>query len=370
MTPQEHVEKHFDRRKDIEKVLDKSKKTVAFISYYPTYRNQYADLYNVLKNDFNVIKIVSVEQNDKFEKNDTDGTFYIPWRANVNIGNGQTKDFYPEYDYEFIDFIITADGVGYLDGKIDNEFLSKKAKRIYLSHDVINGCLVKGSNVHVFMPSKTAAQRKDLDGYNIIEGGYPKLDYTIDKYNEISKNTNEDSILYAPTLRHIENNHKVLNTAVGVDYFILKALLDNFGEKIIFRPHPFHLKNGHPIIKPILDKFSYSNRLIISDDNYLEDYAKSKFMVTDTSTTAFTYSMSTLKPIIAVHPFLEQTIYSSHFSSIGKVVTNMKDMITAGNDFIENSAGYLKSIEEYRKDNIFNIGKSQQYILELLKSWA
>ncbi len=59
----------------------------------------------------------------------------FPWRIIEN-----SEVFYLNTHIEGIDIIITADQVAYQDGKIDKEFLSKSAKRIYLPHRLTYAC--------------------------------------------------------------------------------------------------------------------------------------------------------------------------------------------------------------------------------------
>lgn len=132
--------------------------------------------------------------NDDFEKSGHHNILF-PYRI---IEQGQT--YYLNMDIPEIELILTADGVGYENGRIDREFLSKKATRIYFPH-TFN--IATGYNIPVdyfIVPSKTLMKiyaHHIKDSKRLLPCGYPTLDVAISKYHYQSQNT----LTYAPTLR-------------------------------------------------------------------------------------------------------------------------------------------------------------------------
>ncbi len=352
--------------KKILKNIDGNKKTVAFVSYNQSYRNQVGNLHRRFKEaEFNVINIVGFTINDRFEKEAE--TYVVPKIIHTEYGK-----IYPKVNFKFIDIIISPDKEFITSEIYDECFISKRAKKIYLTHDVLGG------GVHDFfdftiMPSKNAIDNvknnKFRKGHCLIPGGYPKLDYSIEKYKEAQDNSNlvEDSIIYAPTKRAIVEEFSLLSSVCGLgfDATMLELLNKNFTENIIFRPHPHNvnyknLDNSH-FSSLLISKIFKNNKKIFLNysQSYLEYYIRSKFMITDFSDTAFTYSFTTLKPSVFFDPFkiLKNT------EKVGKTVKTMSELIEAGKEFLKNKSIYKEKIEDFRNNAVANIGKSSEYLI-------
>ncbi|WP_026972597.1 CDP-glycerol glycerophosphotransferase family protein [Aliagarivorans marinus] len=215
----------------------------------------------------------------------------------------------------------------------------------------------------------------------LIPGGYTRLDDNL-KHAE-SYQGKIDSIIYAPTLslNAVANYELTYSSPYSLD--IVTSLLNNFPEKnIIFRPHPNDLtmlldgrndKLAEPFIK-LLELCDSEPRLILDGMQtfYMDSYNRSSVMVSDTSSTAYTYSLSTLRPVVFFSPKDKEvtTLYSKHSAfirdreKIGKVASDTYELVKHINEMLTNQSEWKEKIQQYRSDVCFNIRKSEQYLVE------
>ena len=163
-----------------------------------------------------------------------------------------------------------------------------KCSYIFLSSD-LQITLLK-DKIYEYSKAKNLINKTKL-----INTGYLKLDYVNNKLKNYK--AKEDSIILAPTLS-IRLRDFNLNSHL---YEIIETILNNTELNLIYRPHPADIYN--PLLKKNVENISKSfnsNKKFYLDDNpsYLESYARSKFLITDLSGTAYTYTFSTLKPVI------------------------------------------------------------------------
>ena len=353
-------------------IIDKNKKTVAFVSYLPNYRNQVGSLHKIFKkNGFNVINIVNQILNDRFEKQAP--TFVIP----KEIDTGKEKIIL-DVNIDFIDLMIFPDREHIIIGEFNRNFLSKRAKKLYLPHDILDGIVFDYVDYNL-MPSKSSMEiwinrNYKMKNFALIPLGYPKLDYSIEKFNLYKRKSKlkEDSIIYAPTIKMLVENFNpgAAVSAVGFDCMIIQTLLDNFDEYIIYRPHPHNVNFKHYNIALIHEKFKNNKRVILNfSQNYLEYYVRAKFMLTDLSDTAYTFSFSTLKPsIFLVHSNINKlSLKQEYYTKIGYKTNSITEAIKLGKSILKNKKNFSNKIENLRNDFIFNVGKSGYYLLDNLE---
>lgn len=345
-------------KRTIESYLSKDRKNICVVSYYPTYRKQYGDLIACLKEKYNVITIVERILNDEFESSGHHNVLF-PWRI---IENGQT--YYLNADIEGIDLILTADQVGYENGKIDRTFLSTSAKRIYFPHSLVEATGASEVVDYILVPSKIAMEsfRKSFKKAKVklLESGYPKLDKAIQTYAYQDTNT----ITYAPSLRYVGGDYASLNLFAGVENNLIETLLDSSNYNISYRAHPMNFQNNHSFYNLIKSKWNSEPRVSF-DEKLGNDFGNiSDFLVTDFSTTAFTFSLSTLRSSLFFAP-LQLTTHLADFIpaiSMEGQIRSLKDLRKK----IANKRGTEDSqrIKEFRDENVYNIGSSVDAILE------
>ena len=341
----------------IKESLSSKKKNIAIISYYPTYRSQYGNLITELKKDYNVITIVDRILDDEFEKS-AHANFHFPWRI---IENG--THYYLNTDIPKIDLILTADQVGYQEGKIDRTFLSKKAKRIYLPHRLTTDCGVSDDIDYIIVPSKTAMKEFKLKTnkmkVKLLPCGYPQFDTTLENYHYTPQNT----ITYAPTLRYVDERYANLNAYAGFDCNMIEWLLKNTKYNISYRSHPINYTNNHLFHSQIKARFQHNPRVIFDCEMGNKFFNFSDYLVTDWSATAFTYSYATLRPSFFFMPFtLDKGLKRGGYiieEQNSRNFAQLKDKLDSI-DF-ESQKQFFKKL---RDENVYNVGTSCQAIKE------
>ncbi len=126
---------------------------------------------------------------------------------------------------------------------------------------------------------------------SIYEVGYPKLDYLRSKKIKIKRS--KTIIVIAPSdYRHIQKL-SIYNEIEEIIDLILKKT----SYTVYFRPYPANLKS-QKVIK-IINKYNHSKRFYLDKSNdYTKVYSKSKYMLTDISGTAITYTFFTNRKVI------------------------------------------------------------------------
>ena len=97
---------------------------------------------------------------------------------------------------------------------------------------------------------------------------------------------------------------------------------------------------------------------------------RSKFLITDLSDTAFTYSFTTLKPTISLIYYdykWKSSIggFNREFRNyIGFIAKNLNEMIKFGKKFLKDNINFRNKILEIRDKFVLHIGKSGEYLIK------
>lgn len=261
----------------------------------------------------------------------------------------------------------------------------KAKNKIYINHDIYDTPMVNNEQEndlmktlnkcnYIFLSSEISVENfknkfflylgnNQTKNTKFINTGYLKLDHVFNKLGQIE--FTEDSILLAPTLSTMFDE---FNITSYLDELINK-ILTNPRHKLIYRPHPGDYKNDHyrEKIQIICDKYKNNNNFNLDDNtSYLKSYKKSKFLITDFSSTAYTYAFSTLKPVIFLSKN-EQKLLNTNFKNlfffkdrenIGKIVENI-DNLEKDMDLIENNLqDFSYKIKTLREKRIKYFNKS------------
>lgn len=257
--------------------------------------------------------------------------------------------------------------------------------------DEIDSC----DHHYIALPSKACmdyfkqkiAQKKLRNKITLIPFGYPKLDSNICAYKKL-KDTSAESklIIYAPTqsLTPNPNAPEGFSLFHARDYLLtLLNLLPN--HRIILQPHPDDLvllqEGGETkaslALKELLHLAQEHERVSIANKNQsqLELFAQSQFLISDTSSTAYTYAFTTLKPVIFLSPYEHAIIENwSHLSyikdreQVGYICSDNAQFTTVIKKIsskIFNKRSHTKAL---RKSNIYNIYTSENKVIELINN--
>ncbi len=205
----------------------------------------------------------------------------------------------------------------------------------------------------------------------LVPFGYVKLDkikYDLQKQKKFKRK----AICYAPTiLKHTKEFLDTLSLSNGE--LIIEVLLENFKDyDIIFRPHPDTLINnaGIEYVNNIIQKYTNHKRFIYDESNYyIEMFARTEIMITDFSSIGQTFTFSTLKPLLSLSKegFDEQ--YRKVFKkddirkNYGLVLNNIDELSQKIQYMIDNKKEFKNKIKKYRKEQVFNYGKSVDYFV-------
>ena len=222
----------------------------------------------------------------------------------------------------------------------------------------------------------------------LIPGGYPRLDDNISYFQK--NNSIPNSIIYAPTLSFNNSDETWYFGAIAHSAEIVKSLLENFPHlNIIVRFHPRDMafiesmqgESHHPHSKPFLDIMGMSRsnpRCNIDGDKtfYMETYSQCLLMVSDLSSTAFSYALSTVRPAIFFSPRDEELKlkYNNSISTfirdrneVGAIASSLDSMVDAINKVLKQPDIHTQKIEKYRDKICYNLGNAENYIVDNMK---
>ena len=233
----------------------------------------------------------------------------------------------------------------------------------------INGSTDRSAHPDSELILKSYGAGQTANTHCIIPAGYMSLD-SLSSYSAENK-TDEARIIYAPTLS-IEA-WKEFTSIEPCGGEIMLSLLRAFpNHKIIFRPHP-HEKET--VIQPILDKVTKYPNFEYDDckHSYIQQYSRSQLMVSDLSSTAYTYPLATLNPIVFYSWNEEELLkfdegnqngYLADRSKVGAIAENCDQLITKIESLLSEKHIWSKKIRAYKKQLIFNPDNADNYLAQ------
>ncbi len=300
------------------------------------------------------------------------------------IKNINYKNYYFLKESFLLKFLTNIDI--FFTNYVSDKFTSNSIK-IYMHHDISTAPLVDKSKEKdlfqrlikydlIFSPQKKSSImfHKFLNKHNskksfiniptIYEVGYPKLDYL--RRKKVKRNLNEKIIVIAPTdYRHVQK----LSIYNELDN-IIDLILKKTKYKIYFRPYPANLKTER--ILRLVKKYSNIKRFNLDNSNdYIDVYSKSRYLLTDISGTAITYSYFTNRKVIFYsrnEKLVKKMFYkdNSYFKDRNKFGVIKSKPIEIVNFINNDNSNY--SNKQIKKE-IKYLDKSKQRIKFLLKKY-
>lgn len=265
---------------------------------------------------------------------------------------------------------------------LDNHFLKKTTNiknYIYYFHSPVS--TIKNYTPKAFdnydtilcngkFQAKEIRFREDLKKLNrkkIINTGYFYFDYLKEKFDF---NINNNEVLIAPSWNYSQVNF------LNENFVDLINILLQKGEKVIFRPHPEHLKRSSKILNKIIRNNSNPN--FYFDDNHENIYSmqKSKCLITDSSGIAMEYMLILKRPVLYldehdkihnkdIHDYSNIDIIDYEIKKKFGYLFKQKDFTNIDNiinDAEEKFKYKLKHIEYFINENFFNYGKTKKFL--------
>ncbi|RAX57501.1 hypothetical protein CCZ01_05825 [Helicobacter monodelphidis] len=335
-------------------LLSPTKKNIVFLNFFDTYIKQFGTLPTKLAEKHNVL--------------------WLPLNANeLNLFEGckslcipraveaEGRVIFLNLDIDEIDLIISSD-IAYDNNCIlSKEFLSKKAKRLYMPHSLLQSPNLDWLD-YIAAPStifeEDFKQHFPKSKTQLISAGYPKLDISLRQ----TFSTSPDTITYATTVRPIDRPLNIDAMMCGYDVNLIEWLLKNTTDKIAYRMHPTAHLNNIPSRSIIHNRLFASERLSFDEMQGSAFYEYTKYLITDFSTTAYTFSLTTLRPSIFFAPMRTERNISHHIDSIGYSAKNFRHL----KQILDGDLDKHKEIEQFRKECIFNVGSSEDYLCDAI----
>ena len=213
---------------------------------------------------------------------------------------------------------------------------------------------------------------KELKKKEIIPTGYFYFDYLMENVN---RNINQNNILIAPSWNKSMKNFINENFIDLIDVLISKKF------KVIFRPHPEHIKRSKNILINMKNKFSQKNFELDFDHNNAKSMEKAKCLITDSSGIAIEYMIVMKRPVLYLDEYdkihnSEYQDYSSLKTIDHKIKENFGylfkkddfykiDLII--NDSEQSLLKKVPKLNEFINKNYFNFGETKKFLISNLK---
>lgn len=211
----------------------------------------------------------------------------------------------------------------------------------------------------------------------IVPGGYPKLD---DVYRSSSTYKPEKILTYSPTPNDKSGNKGGSDWAdfMSINKFgasIVTELCKEFPDyKIVFKPHADEIKE---VVDRVVEAGSlFPNfELDKSGSSYWKLYQKTGVLISDFSSTAFTFAMGMNRPVAffshneaELNRTRPDNSYCRYRADIGEICVSEADLVKKVRAILENYEHYTRKIDTTRRRYCYNAGDSSEVIAQHLVS--
>jgi CDP-glycerol glycerophosphotransferase (TagB/SpsB family) len=194
---------------------------------------------------------------------------------------------------------------------------------------------------------------------SIKNTGYLKLESAIVNYKGKAP---EKLIIYAPSPREYQNNKNnplwdLALTSKEYGREMLMKLCSNFHDyRIVYKPFKDELPEIVKSITHGLEKYSNFEMCDVGS-NYWELYSRSLIMISDFSSTAYTFAMGVSRPVIFFSPnedFLpakiKEGVYCKNRQRVGIVCKSDQKVVEAVSQINNNYNYYISEINKFSED--------------------
>lgn len=217
----------------------------------------------------------------------------------------------------------------------------------------------------------------------LIPGGYPRLDSNRAQFQQYQGPV--DCIIYAPTASMFDIPDCQWSYSLYHGVQILAALEKHFPQyRILFRPHPgdlAYLQSGKPAkaAQALRDTLAFCQQsrceLDLGGSSYMATYQRSALMVSDTSSTAFTFALTCRRPVVFYAPDNQKLMEKyGNFSSIkdrpafGACVSDVQMLVSTVRNMLQAPGHYRERIELQTEKVLFNDGNTVSYFKDTVKA--
>ncbi len=234
------------------------------------------------------------------------------------------------------------------------------------SHSI---CLPKKTSRNLNL--KSASRFVDFSKYknkvSIIETGYPKLDRPCRKY---ATSKPESLLIYAPTPTDNRGNKDncLWNNAITIrDYGaqVLSKLCESFPDKqIVFKPYK---DEANYLVSEINKKCNKFPNYIFdqSGSDYWDLYSKAELLISDFSSTAYSFAIGMQRPVIFFSPnenklpnFILEGSYCAGRPLIGDIAHSVSELGEVVNNMLINYKQKCKQVKKFSAEHFPNTGNA------------
>lgn len=235
------------------------------------------------------------------------------------------------------------------------------------------------SVLSAFMALYDAVLPANKPEVQLISGGYLNLDLAI---GHVDTTSVRDAILYCPSAipQSDQYSQRIPVSFPNDSLAILQALLARFPlQQIIFRHHPSAIET--PTFKAAIDAINNALRdepryIYDSNPTHKQAFAKAKLVISDASTSAYTFSLSHCLPTISFLPDFEevplminQHAYTSSREQLGAVVIgDITELMQTVENVLNATGDVSDAIKRFRQQEYFNVGKVAKHLEQTLVS--
>lgn len=212
---------------------------------------------------------------------------------------------------------------------------------------------------------------------HLIPGGYPKFDRNIQYFEAHA--SDEKVLTYAPTPNSNNANKDawypfMTVNDLGVD--ILTALLEAFPDyEVVFKPYAGEIPDV--VVRIVQRCQGYANfRLDKSGSDYMKLYSRTKVLISDFSSTAYSFAFSTLRPVVffSKNEAMVQSMlagkggdhYVQNRDGVGRVVCTLPQLTQVVTELLSSMPEYEARIRTLRESDMFKVTRSEEYLAQCI----
>ena len=212
------------------------------------------------------------------------------------------------------------------------------------------------------------------DVSTVVLGGYPKLDAVVERAGEAQA---ENVIVYAPTPAPDDNSGNKSGSEwadfVSLDKYgadVIRRLCSEFPDhRIVFKPYVGDSEDT--VDRVSLAGSEYDNfELSLVGSDYWDLFLKTKVLVSDFSSTAYTFAFGVGRPVAFFSPnerrlgARAENAYCRHRLDVGEIACDLDELCSTVRALVDDHGSYCRRVDTFRNGHSFNIGRASRQIAQ------
>ena len=213
------------------------------------------------------------------------------------------------------------------------------------------------------------------DTVKVVKVGYPKLDMPVKKYGNTKP---ENMIIYAPTPNDNTGNKQstIWSNAITINDHgseVVQTLCLSFPEmEIVFKPY----RDENPeIVTRICTECQHLSNFSMdeSGSDYWEVYSRAKLLVSDFSSTAYTFALGMGRPVVFFSPnenvLAKEVVHGSYCASrelVGSVATTVEELKEVTLEILTNYNSHCEKAIRFGNHGFVDRGTASQHAADAI----